>query len=143
MVSQLLTVSKFPVLNLFWCIFVCFHSKGFLDRALQLVSAKRQSKISLLDAKKVVTTHTQNRTILQDFNSMDITANYSQASRRNVLLWVGKAIQLSQLTCISKEKKKPNRTWWVLLLVALGRLCGTCIMKIALAKMYPQICFEK
>lgn len=107
MVSKLLPCFQVP-LSLICSGEFLFVFKGFLDWAPQLMSAKRESKISLLGAKKVVTTHTQNRTALLTPQTSRRTA-YCR-TYKIILFQVGKVlVQLTCFTQMSKERKKQNK----------------------------------
>lgn len=53
------------------------------------------------------------------------------------------SVTLSLISIRKERVKKGKRNWWVLLWAVPGHFCSTCLMKIALAKMCPQACFEK
>lgn len=74
--------------------FCLFSLRGFSQLG-SIAHVSRESKISLLGAKKVVTTHVQNRTVLLAFYSVDLKVTYNLIYTR-ILFEVGKVLaQLS------------------------------------------------
>lgn len=129
-VSQRLARPKYPIPNLFWWVFVCFQLEVF---QVMIAHSQQRVKISLLGA--TVQPHTYKIELFYWLLLQRHEGNHNLIYTR-ILFEVEILAQLSWVLSDNRERKKQNRTWWVLSL-AVSVLFMEHVLQSSIGKNVP------